>query len=346
MENGIIAAAGGIGMLLGGVAIALSTYGVGKKKLGLEELVSLRKELYDLSKVNERARVELGKLGNPNIRSKRQLDLCIKSVREVIASIHEEMRKIALDTLAVLRSQIAELARHDSDIKRELDASYSRHVSNRSSVLREIERLEIVYDKAILRKKKVYQDKVSAMREELFELSEESSIASTILEKSYENKSNDLEFLAKQVTSMEFEIRSIKIETRKRLTGELNTVREELFVMSQRSEVAKAELDESYRKRLSDNQSVRDEIVRLRNTIADIEYSERKEIYDNLSVKRDEIYSMNTHGAERIVNESFNKKIDETLACKEIDRLEKAKESILYEQDNEKYQVGILKYMR
>lgn len=325
--------------LAGTTGIAFKALNSSKKSLLIDELGRLRDELYTLSKINERARMELELSYNKDISKDRDLLIEVQRLRNMIKEINEAQRKIALDELASAREELLELSVNNEDAAKELQNSHSKRISTEEIAKEETKRLRRVIGAIRNYNKKSLLDNLSVLRDKLQILSQDNETARIVLDESYDKTLNLESEIELELTRLKIILRDIEENQRKELLSELKRFRNELYDLSIENDKAKTELDESYRKRLIDNKALKDEIDRLQIIIIEVKSMNRKKVLNDLNTLRDELYTKSKENdyARMNLEDSYNRKINDDVIHKEIDKLEEVAERIKREEILENY---------
>lgn len=310
--------------------VAYKTLNKSKKGLLIDELGRLRDDLYTLSKINERGRKELELSYNKDINRDRDLLLEVQRLRTVLKEINESQRKIALDELAATREELLELSLTNEDAKKELQNSHSKRVSTEDTAKEETKRLRRVIGAIRNYNKKALLDNLSTLRDKLYILSDENERAKIALDESFEKQLNLEQEISLELNRLELVLQDILEKQRKEYIAKLTDCRNRLYDLSIENDLAKQELDNSYRKRLTSNKCYKNEIQRLELLITEIKGLNRKKALNELNALRDGLYSKSKENdfARMSLEDSYNRRVNDEIIEKEIERLEEVTEKI------------------
>lgn len=349
MDDKIILAALGMVFttaMIGGVSINMLIRK--NKSISLEEISSLREEMFELSKTNERARIELEESKNRRMRSVKSVNEESDRLQKAISEIKENQRKVAFTELSKLREELHELSLISDIAKRELQTSHTRRVSTEETVIKEINRLKNIIKEIRESNRKQLFDKLTKSRDRLYRLANYSDEANVILNDSYELTIVSDEDIERECLRLGKAIKDAEDLKRRVLLNELTEVRNRLYGLVLVSDQAKIELEASYNRKIISEDDMFDEIGKLKNIILDVNEKRRKEIFNELDNVRDELYkkSKTNDGVRMDLEDSYNKILDDKLAVKEIDRLTNTKERIDREEEINKYRNKLFGFMK
>lgn len=318
---------------------AFKTLNGSKKNLLIDELGRLRDELYTLSKINERGRKELEFSYAKDVAKDKDLLVEVQRLRTVLKEINEAERKIALDELAATREELLELSLKNDNAKKELQNSHSKRISTEDTAREETKRLRRIIGAIRNYNKKALLDNLSVIRDKLQVLSETSDRAKMALDESYEKPLNLEDEICIELSRLKTIFKDIEENERKDLAAKLSHCRNKLYDLSIENDLAREELENSYKKRLISNKCLKAEIERIAEIISNVKGINRKKVLNNLNNLRDDLYSKSKDNeyARMSLEDSYNRRINDEVIIKEIEKLEEITERIKREEILENY---------
>lgn len=335
MEQGMIITAIATGITgIVGIGISLVTVGSKKKIILSDDLMKSRDELYELSRVSEKARMDLEDSNSMNLTSYRMVRSEVIRLQDCIKDIKEMQRKFTLDELTNVREQLHALSIDNKLAKKELTISYNSRVSTEETAQKEITRLKQIVREVTDFNRKRLLDELAGLRDQLCSLAFTSDRAKSELEDSYDKDLVSEEHIAKEVLKIKSAVRDIQEHDRKALSEQLSECRDRLYELSIKSDKAKLELDLSYSRRTITRESTILEIEKINSTILEVKEDIRKELLNDLGDVREILYnkSKDNEYARRELEDSYNKNISDDVAIKEIDKLNNTNERIKREE--------------
>lgn len=223
-----------------------------------------------------------------------------------------------------VRENLRKLAKVDEVAELELEQSCKKILKTKNEISAERDYLKNILNDIIESRRKQALDILEGTRSELCELAKRNEKASKELKDSYVKRITTEKTALKEVDRLNKIINAIKDEQRKIAFDDLNKLRDRLYTLSLESERANSELEDSYNKRILNEDQAKRESRRLTLVIKDVEEHKRKMAFDKLTIIRDKLYkiSLEDEGAKLHLQESYNKRITtERAITEEIERL-------------------------
>lgn len=235
-----------------------------------------------------------------------------------------EEKKDDKGELQEIRENLRRLAKVDEIAEIELEQSYTRKIKTKNQVTKERDHLKKILTEIVEARRKQSLDILEATRSELCELAKKNENASKELKNSYVKRITTEKTALKEVERLTKIINMLKDEQRKMAFDELNKVRDRLYILSIENERASSELEDSYNKKILNEEQARREAKRIALVIKDVEEHKRKIAFDQLTIIRDKLYkiSLEDENAKLHLQESYNRRVTtERAIIEEIDKL-------------------------
>ena len=246
-----------------------------RRKQALDVLELTRSELCELAKKNEKASKELKNSYVRRITTEKTALKEVERLGKIINMIIDEQRKVAFDELNKLRDRLYILSIENERASSELEDSYNRQIINEDQAKRESKRLALVIKDVEEHKRKVAFDELTIIRDKLYKISLEDEGAKLHLQESYNRRITTERAIVEEIEKLSNIVNEITEERRKKALEELLQARGDLYGKSRDSEVIKRALNDSYNKRIIEDNVAYKEIERLAEVEENEEFRKR-----------------------------------------------------------------------
>lgn len=315
-------------------SVALTRTATKTKKDAKDDLTKIREELDKIARTDDAAKEALNLSYSKNISTNSQIENEVQRLKNVIRNLNEDKKITAFTNLTKSRERLHLLSIRSDRATKELKISYAKKLQNEKEIVNEDERLKTIITEISAFKRKDLMDRLSDVRNKLYDLAETNQQAKEEYKNSYgsedlENLSDDK--LEKEIQRLEIIADEIKDFNREKLLEQLKETRKLLCELAVYNSLAKQELNESYNKKITTCKAISVEIERLSDVILEVKEYERTLSINRLTELRENIYSASTAdiSVKQSLHQSYNKEIiDDKILAKEIQRLEEVKENI------------------
>lgn len=254
-----------------------------RQKESLLELENLREQLHIIALNNNMAKKELQRSFVSRITTEKTASREITRLKKIIHIINESRRKELMDKIVSLREEL-QILNTDRAIQI-LSDSFNRKDMNEREMNKEITKLKNSISEINIDEKRKYMQQLKEIRNRMYTLSLECTMAKEELENSYQRKLIDIEDIKEEIDNLNLIYIDCVEINRKDKINELNELRDEVYSNSKDSAYARMKLEESFN-RLFSNEIIEKEIDRLEETLEKVYRDNNLKKYK----KQDELY--------------------------------------------------------